>query len=48
MSFGNDQDLAGSLDSDLQDFIQTQQQKAQLQSSAHKLTGQSSIDWLID
>ncbi|OQV21071.1 hypothetical protein BV898_04835 [Hypsibius exemplaris] len=38
MSFENEHDLAANLDSDLQDFIQQQQQKAQLQSSAHKLT----------
>ena len=39
MSFNNsDTDLSTVLDSDLQDFIQVQQQKAQLQSSAHKLT----------
>ncbi|XP_055337205.1 mitochondrial import inner membrane translocase subunit Tim8 A-like [Paramacrobiotus metropolitanus] len=38
MSFDGSEDLAAVMDSDLQDFIQVQQQKAQLQSSAHKLT----------
>jgi mitochondrial import inner membrane translocase subunit TIM8 len=39
MAFENhEQDLTASMDADLQDFIQVQQQKAQLQSSAHKLT----------
>ena len=38
MSFDLTGDATANLDSDLQDFIQVQQQKAQLQSSAHKLT----------